>query len=394
VGTGTLHNERPVRRERNVPAWALIGLGAAAMALLVLGVAAVGPRGNSTPIVVAVQITSTPATEETVKPGATETLPTATPLPPKVTDTPTPSHTATPLPPKDTDTPTPTYTADGVLRLELAPGVTLELVRVPAGEFLMGSDKAVDPEAQDDELPQHRLNLAEYWIGKTEVTNGQFAAFVAATSYKTTAEQEGSGYVFTGSDWEDVKGASWQQPSGPGSDVKEKANHPVVLVSWHDAVAFGQWVSQVTGRTVRLPSEAEWEKAARGMDGRIFPWGNTWDGARVDFCDQQCDGSWKDASVNDGYRTTAPVGTYTNGVSPYGAFDLAGNVWEWVSSKYGSYPYRPNDGREDRSSTDGRVLRGGSWNNEAWDVRPGDRGRLDPGRRVGDVGFRVASPGL
>ena len=159
-----------------MPAWALLGIGALAVVLLMLGVGALGRGGNPTP-------------------------------------------TVTPLPPKDTDTPTPTYTADGDMRLELAPGVTLDLVRVPAGEFLMGSDKAVDPEASDDELPQHRLNLAEYWIGKTEVTNGQFAAFVAATSYKTTAEQEGSGYVFTGSGWEEVKGASWQQPSGPGSGL-------------------------------------------------------------------------------------------------------------------------------------------------------------------------------
>jgi formylglycine-generating enzyme required for sulfatase activity/serine/threonine protein kinase len=372
----------PARQGRGLPGWTLIGLGAAVVVLLILGVAAVDRGGPTvTPTVVAGKPTKTPTTGGTVNPKATVIPLTATPLPPKDTDTPTRTPT---VPPTSTGTP------DGAMRLELAPGVTLELVRVTAGEFLMGSDKAVDPDAQDDELPQHRLNLVEYWIGKTEVTNGQFAAFVAATSYKTTAEQEGSGYVFTGSTWEDVKGASWQQPRGPGSDVKEKANYPVMLVSWHDAVAFGQWASQVTGRTVRLPTEAEWEKAARGTNARIYPWGN-----------EAPDASRGNFGMN--VKDTTPVGQYPKGASPYGVLDMAGNVWEWTSSAWGNvgggldfaYPYNPGDGREDQSRTDvSRVLRGGSWLNVARSVRSALRYRLDPGSRDLNIGFRVASPGL
>ena len=109
---------------------------------------------------------------------------------------------------------------------------------------------------------------------------------------------------------------------------------PVVGVSWYEAEAFANWQSNESGMELRLPTEAEWEKAARGTDGRIFPWGNDWDPTRVNYCDSNCDQSWKDAAGDDGYAFTAPVGSYPDGVSPYGALDMAGNVWEWTADRY------------------------------------------------------------
>ncbi len=279
--------------------------------------------------------------------------------------------------PTDTRPPAP-----GSLMLTLAPGVTLELVRVPAGEFLMGSDKAADPQADDSELPQQRLSLPEFWIGRYEVTVAQFAAFVQATGYETTAEKEGTGYTYTGSAWEDVKGADWQHPRGPGSDVQAKMDHPVTLVSWDDAIAFSQWASQVTGRTIRLPGEAEWEKAARGADSRIYPWGNEAPTKRL-----------SNFAMN--VQDTTPAGRYSPaGDSPYGCADMAGNVWEWTSSLYRDYPYRSDDGREAATDRGARVLRGGSFYSGAQYVRCAFRGWYFPGSRVGYIGFRVASPGL
>ena len=175
--------------------------------------------------------------------------------------------------------------------------IWLELVLVPAGEFLMGSDPNVDPQAFAAEQPQHRLSLPEFYIGKVPVTNAQYAGFVMATNRKMPV------------DW--AKGAL---PAG-------KAEHPVVNVSWNDAADFCRWLSEETHRSFRLPSEAEWEKAARGSDGRIYPWGN-----------QPPD----ETLCNFGKRfgDTTPVGKYPNGASPCGALDLAGNIWEWTSSAY------------------------------------------------------------
>ena len=151
--------------------------------------------------------------------------------------------------------------------------IRLELVRIPAGGFLMGSDPAVDKDARDEEKPQHRVHLPDFYIGKVPVTNVQFEVFVKARSYKTTAEKAGSGTAWTGSKWDWVKGADWRHPGGPKTGIAQKADHPVVQVSWEDAVAFCTWLSEATGQA-RLPAEAEWEKATRGISGRLYPWGN------------------------------------------------------------------------------------------------------------------------
>jgi formylglycine-generating enzyme required for sulfatase activity len=194
-----------------------------------------------------------------------------------------------------------------------------ELILIPAGEFLMGSDPGRDRDAEADEQPQHRLYLPEYYIAKTPVTNAQYVAFVEATGHR---EPHG-----------------WQGGKAPG----DKADHPVVSVSWHDAMAYCQWLAKATNKAYRLPSEAEWEKAARGVEGRIYPWGNEWDAKRCNSSEGERGGM-------------TPVGMYSpqlhpelaeGGDSPYGCVDMAGNVWEWTGSVYEKYPYDPEGGRED-----------------------------------------------
>ncbi|HRW09570.1 MAG TPA: SUMF1/EgtB/PvdO family nonheme iron enzyme [Caldilineaceae bacterium] len=200
------------------------------------------------------------------------------------------------------------------------PAINIDWVPIPAGAFRMGSDKAQDKDAYDVETPQHSVSVADFKIARVPVTVAQFAAFVDATGHKTTAEKEGSAWGWTGSDWEDIQGAYWAAPRGPGSHVRDKADHPVTCVSWHDANAFCAWATEVyraVGQQIeiRLPTEAEWEKAARGTDGRIYPWGNEPpDGECCNF----------DMNVGD----TTPVGRYPAGV--HGLHDMAGNVSEWM----------------------------------------------------------------
>jgi formylglycine-generating enzyme required for sulfatase activity len=241
---------------------------------------------------------------------------------------------------------------------------------------------AIDPA----ERPQHRVQLAEYYIGRYEVTVAQFRAFVKAKGYRTTAEQQGEGYAFTSTDmpWQTVKGADWQHPQGPSSSVQE--NHPVVQVSWDDAVAFCTWASEATGRKVRLPTEAEWEKAARGTEVRLFPWGNEPPN------DSRC-------NYELNVRTTTPVGQYSpRGDSPYGCADMAGNVSEWVQDWFGwgYYQSSPQSNPPGPTSGDKRVVRGGSWElsavsiqNDAATVRAACRKREIPSYSGSDFGFRV-----
>ncbi len=389
--------------KRRLP-WALIGLVGLVLAFGGWGLAHLS-RPVPTPVVVEQPVTQvTIVTQVVAGQAAVQATPTAMPqasptAAPKpvptaiATAAPTEAPTATPTlastaaptsPPTAAPMPTegPTAaSAESTLPLQLAPGVTLELVRVPAGEFLMGSDKTQDPQAWDDELPQQRVNLPEFWVGKYDVTVAQFAAFVQATGYKTTAEQQGSAYALTGSGWVEVKGADWQHPEGPGSDVSSKQDHPVTQVSWRDAVAFCTWATKVAGRTIRLPSEAEWEKAARGTDGRIYPWGNAAPDASL-------------ANFDMNVKDTTPVGQYAAGASPYGALDMAGNVLQWTSSLYKGYPYQAGDGREDPNDPGARVLRGGSFLSESRNVRCAFRNRDLPEDRNDYIGFRVASPGL
>jgi formylglycine-generating enzyme required for sulfatase activity len=223
--------------------------------------------------------------------------------------------------------------------------------RVPAGNFLMGSDKAKDRNARDDELPQHTVFLSEYYIGKHEVTNAQWAAFAEAT------------------------GRAFDKPSG-------KADHPVVNVSWEETDAFCKWASQQTGQTVQLPTEAQWEKAARGADGRIYPWGDVFDKSKANTADAR-------------KGNTTPVGSFSpQGDSSYKVTNMAGNVWEWCADWFDEKAYQGRDTnlvQNPVGPTSGihRVLRGGSFIFDPDGARCAYRYRLRPDLRYDDVGFRV-----
>jgi formylglycine-generating enzyme required for sulfatase activity len=236
------------------------------------------------------------------------------------------------------------------------PPVEPETVLIPAGEFLMGSEPREDGDARSDELFRHAVYLPDYFMARTPVTNAQYAVFVEAAGRKPPAH------------WKDSR-----PPQG-------KVDHPVVWVSWYDAMAYCKWLAEATGQPYRLPSEAEWEKAARGMDGRVYPWGNEWDA-------EQCN------TGESGRGGTTPVGSYPQGqgASPYGVLDMAGNVWEWTRSKYKNYPYAPADGREDaRAGADIlRVMRGGSWFDLGSFARCAARRRGLPDGLWSSMGFRV-----
>jgi formylglycine-generating enzyme required for sulfatase activity len=261
----------------------------------------------------------------------------------------------------------------------LPDGPMLGFLESPEGPFLMGSDRNKDPDAQGDESEQQPVTLPGFYMARWPVTVAQFRAFVDDAEYRDRAPEALQG-----------------QP-----------NHPVVIVSWHDALAYARWLNGklreaarsgmhvagddadaaglwkglATGKLgVGLPSEAEWEKAARGVDGRIYPWGDNWDPDRAN--------GWE-TSI---YGASA-VGCFPGGTSPYGCEEMSGNVWEWTRSLYGDDPY-PGDAagrarREDLGADGPRVLRGGAFNLNPDELRCAYRGNNRPGGRDGGVGFRV-----
>ena len=386
-----------------LPLPVLIGIGLAVTSLLVFGIVMLTRNGRTqlptavSQLTLTSEIVFTPAAGQ---PSITTQPPVMPPAQPTHTPTPVPSPTITPtvdivFTPTWTFTPTFTVTTIPAVQSECSLGQTwvspkdgMTLVCVPAGEFIMGSNSA---DAQLDEKA-HSVNLKSFWIDQTEVTNAMFRQFVEQTGYLTEAEVIGSGWTLSGDTWADMAGVNWRQPAGPGSSVDNKANHPVVQVSWNDAMAYCRWAER------SLPTEAQWEKAARGSN-YPYPWGNASpDGSRLNFADSNTNFSWSDSKVNDGYARTAPVGSYPNGSSPYGALDMAGNVTEWVYDWYdGNYyssqtvwvdPVGPTVGERGT-----RGLRGGSWDN-AWSfVRVSYRGEYDPSYRADAVGFRcILSP--
>lgn len=248
--------------------------------------------------------------------------------------------------------------SEKLLEIVIAPNISMQFVKIQAGEFTMGSDESIF----NEEKPQHIVNLPEYWIGKTEVTVAQFSVFINEKNYE-------SPYYL---------------------DISNKSNHPVVNVTWIDCVSFCRWMSNICKQIIfRLPSEAEWEKAARGTDGRIYPWGDDKpDSTRCNFDKKEKD--------------TKPVGSYKSlGVSPYGCDDMAGNVWEWTNSLWGvdyitpmfDYPYTQHQSeREDLQAGKDvlRILRGGSFSENSAGIRCTVRTKSAIDTCFNFYGFRVA----
>lgn len=244
----------------------------------------------------------------------------------------------------------------------------MTLVYVPAGSFRMGT-LANFVAAQPDELPQRSVELPAYWIDQTEVTWSMYAR----------CERDGECRPISGS-----------------MPLWAEDDHPVIMVRWQDAVDYCRWAGR------RLPTEAEWEKASRGTDGRRYPW--EWIGApvsrgevRLNFCDASCPYAFRTETIEDGYAQTAPVGSYPAGASPYGALDMSGNVWEWTADWYAADRYQDSDADLSQGPGQGtvRVIRGGSWIETAWEgvvftSRSANRHWSDPDYIRPDLGFRCA----
>ncbi len=241
----------------------------------------------------------------------------------------------------------------GELSVPIA-GVQMVFVCVMTGSFVMGSSKG---EGNEDERPRHEVYLDEYWMGKTPVTNLQYQAFVKATGRTPPSHWEGN-----------------LIPTG-------REQHPVIRVSWQDAQVFCDWASRVSGHKIRLPTEAEWEKAARGADGRIYPWGYQKPTRQLCNCLKRFS------------ATTTPVGQFSpQGDSPFGCADMVGNVWEWMADWYVEDYYANSSSNNPQGPTSGecRVLRGGSWFNDEASVRVANRLKSNPFTSTHVVGFRCA----
>jgi formylglycine-generating enzyme len=252
-------------------------------------------------------------------------------------------------------------------------------VRIPAGEFLMGT-----ADGAPDERPVHRVFVGEFSLGRFPVTNEDYARFVRATGHAAPSLHHLPLVAGGGRD------AMFRQLSAPyvwddGSPPKNLVTHPVVLVGFEDAEAYCRWLSESLGRVVRLPTEAEWEKAARGgNEGRRYPWGEEFDAALCNFLD--------DPEAKGG-RGTKPTGTYPP--NDYGLSDIAGNVWEWVSDWYNADYYGSGEMIDPRGPGAGRmrVVRGGSWvSHDVQMLRCGYRHKVPPDTYAYSIGFRIACP--
>ena len=241
-----------------------------------------------------------------------------------------------------------------------------EMVRIPAGWFIMGSDKKVDKNAYPPEFPQRKVYLDAYDIDKYEVTTVQYLKFVLATDRPPLLD--------------------WQYDGGNFQETM--ANHPVMHVSWYDADAYCKWAGK------RLPTSAEWEKAARGEDGRIYPWGNQPAGlSRANFGRTGLSGPVRDRPERLLlYPPIISVDKYENAVSPYGAFQMAGNVAEWTADWYDPSYYKTASNQNPKGPERGtqKAFRGGGWIDSTPSVRAAQRNGTDPNTKMNWLGFRCA----
>lgn len=287
----------------------------------------------------------------------------------------------------------------------------VSFVYVPAGDFQMGITETQITSAvnlcseywqtckradYEDERSQHFVDLDGFWIMRTEVTNELWQRFMDDGGYDQARFWSNDGWRWL-SDNAIVQPGCWTNP------VFNAGDRPVVCVNWYEAEAFARWFSEEAGREegheIRLPTEAEWEMAARGSSGYTFPWGNNFDSPkRANYCDGKCEDGFrtrKDNTDDDGYKYTAPVGSYPDGASPYGALDMAGNVWEWVADWYAdAYGSAPAVNPTGPTSGWGRVVRGGSWTRIPDNLRTSHRHGEFMDRRTNDLGLRLVVPGF
>jgi formylglycine-generating enzyme required for sulfatase activity len=269
-----------------------------------------------------------------------------------------------------------TTNAENMARDRITTLAVPELARIPSGEFLMG---AADGRA--DERPVHRVRVGEFFIGRFTVTNDEYARFVRATGHPAPGSQA-LPLIATGG-----REAAFNELAGPyiwhdGETPPGRGNHPVVLVTHHDAIAYCAWLSIATGRSMRLPTEAEWERAARGgVDGTKYPWGDDVDSTR---CNYLCDPAAKKQ------RGTRPTGTYS--ANTFGLCDVIGNVWEWVADWYGAEYYGEGEVVDPQGPSSGslRIVRGGSWvTDDVSMLHCAHRHTVPPDTYAYSIGFRV-----
>ena len=251
----------------------------------------------------------------------------------------------------------------------------IDLVYVRGGSFEMGSEKG-----ESDEKPMHTITLSNYFIGKYEVTVGQFRKFIAVTGYKTSADINGGSYLWNGSQWKLQAGINWEFDALGFKRPETEENHPVIHVSWTDALEYTKWLSSVTGKAFRLPTEAEWEFAARGgMSSNGYTFAGSNDINQV---------AW---SLDNKSNQTFPVGKKQP--NELGIYDMTGNVWEWCNDWYDADYYAKSPSTNPQGSKSGlfKVIRGGSWGGLSNFNRVTFRYRYFPGNRGKFNGFRIAA---
>ena len=275
---------------------------------------------------------------------------------------------------------------------------------VPAGQFEMGSSDAQLDEAMqaclemtgegadcqremyEQEQPAHMVALDAFWIDQTEVTNAMFTAFL---NEKGNQVEEGVNWLEPGAGHRGIVYGHIEENDGVFLPQAGYEDYPVVEVSWYGAAAYCSWAGG------RLPTEAEWEYAARGPQAKVYPWGNAFDGGRMNYCDASCSYDWKDTDFDDGFSQWGPVGSYPGGASWCGALDMAGNVWEWVNDWWSDAYYARSPAYNPQGPDSGtiRIGRGGSWYDPPWHTRASFRKGLSPSSyRMHWIGFRCAVP--
>jgi formylglycine-generating enzyme required for sulfatase activity/predicted Ser/Thr protein kinase len=340
----------------------LIGTALFLLVLAVLGYMAIS-RLFPGPVVVEQETATATLPPTDLPPSPTLSPPTEAPVLPSAT----PTDTATPIPTVDPLLP-PACTRTG--QKWTSPADSMTLVCVPAGSFTMGTTQG-----EDDEEPAHRVTLDAFWIDSTEVTNAQFADFLnllpdyTVVDFTVTVEKRPF-YML------DNPTLGWTDrityTKSNFKAIDQYLYHPVVMVTWLGAEAYCKSVGR------RLPTEAEWEKAARGETGDLYPWGNSWLNSNAN------------SGQYDAYKQTAPIGSFPEGISPYGAFDMIGNVWEWTADWYDPeyYSYSPGDNPTGAQTGIERVMRGGAWVNLSKDMKATTRGIYGPWGSWLHIGFR------